>query len=288
MKTWRICAYGAFEATAQEPPCSLKEPLRACILNPPRRINRYIRLALIGVHRCVGRLDQPLSATTPLYIASEQGSAAEAVDLMDEIVRYGRPPRPVSFINVSSNMVGYYLAASLNLNGRNMNVARSHGAFAAMLELARLEPYLDSTSETSMLLGAVSECVWPLAEHRMRCELPADTPLVEASYWLVVDDTADDGAARLTYASTQEEAQAREWLAAGERWAIDPHLSDDLQRVLGEDLDQRRAWHAALCHRGHADAIVHALFTALQTQPVPRLHVVGGNPSCGYQLMGVW
>lgn len=288
MKTWRIRAYGAFEAAAQEPPGSLAEPLRACLEKPPRRINRYIRLALIGAHRCVARLDRQLPATTPLYLASEQGSAAEAVRLMDEIVLRGRSPMPMSFINVSSNMVGYYLAASLGLSGRNMNVARSQGAFGAMLELASLEADSDSMPEALMLLGAVAECVWPLAEHRKRCELPADTPLVESSYWLAAGGNVDDSVARLTYLRTRDEIEAQAWLAAGERWAIDPYLPADQQQALGADLEQYRAWRGPLCHRGHPDAIVHALVAALRSDPVPRLHVVAGDPSCGYQLMGVW
>ncbi|MDN5869339.1 MAG: hypothetical protein L0H73_01250 [Nitrococcus sp.] len=288
MKTWRICAHGAFEAAAQEAPDSLAEPLRACLERPPRRINRYIRLALIGAQRCVARLDRPLPATTPLYLASEQGSAAEAVRLMDEIVLRGRSPMPMSFINVSSNMVGYYLAASLGLSGRNMNVARSQGAFGAMLELASLEAEPDSLPEPLMLLGAVAECVWPLAEHRKRCELPDATPLVEASYWLAVDDKLDDSVARLAYARTRDEIEAQAWLAAGERWAIDPHLSGDQQQVLGADLERCREWRAPFCHRGHPDAVVHALIAALGADPVPRLHVVAGDPFRGYQLMGVW
>lgn len=288
MKTWRIRAHGCIEHTAPDSPPALDEPLRALVAKPPRRINRYIRLALIGAHRCAANLAGPLPASTPLYIASEQGSVADTVALLDEIIRHGRSPKPMSFINVSSNMVGFYLAATLGLSGRNTNVARNRGAFGAMLELASLDPDLDLQPETLLLLGAVAECVWPLAEHRLRCQLPADAPLVEASYWLAVDDEPDDHAPRLGYATTQDVAEARAWLAAGQHWAIDPQLPQAQRRALGAALAQRQAWPAPLCHRGHPDAIVHALFCALQSRPVPRLHAVAADPSCGFQLLGVW
>src|SRR5699024_3895923 len=139
MNSWCILAHGAYEAVARDPPQALDAALRACMGKPPRRINRYIRLALIGAHRCMARLDQPLASTTPLLMASEQGNVAEAVALMDEIVVHGRSPMPMPFINVSSTMVGYYLATSLGLSGRNVNVARDHGTFGALLELAALE-----------------------------------------------------------------------------------------------------------------------------------------------------
>lgn len=287
MNSWRIRAHGCFEQTVQEPPDSLAEPLRACVANPPRRINRYIQLALIGAHRCVGGLGQSLPTATPMYIASEQANAAEVINLFDDIVWQRRSPKPMSFVNVSSNMVGFYLAASLGLNGRNINVARTCGAFGAMLELARLEPYVGAAPEGPVLLGTVAEATWPLADHRRRCELSADTPIAEASYWLAVDNEVESGGPRLTYGNTNDEAEARAWLADGERWVVDPHLPEAQGAALSADLDQRRKLDAALCHRGHLDAVAHAVFTALQAQPRPRVHVVAGDPSGGYQLMGV-
>lgn len=289
MKTWRIRAHGCFETIAQEPAGSLDKPLRAVVARPPRRINRYIRLALIGVHRCINKLDQPLANDTPLYIASEQGSAAEAVDLMDDIVVRGRWPKPMSFVNVSSNMVGYYLAAGLGLNGRNMNVARTHDAFGAMLDLARLEQSMHEGSEDSMLLGSVVECVWPLSDHRLRCDVPVDIPMVESSYWLVVepDTTGQPTAPKLTSGKAEDETTAREWLAAGERWLIDPHLPAECRSELTTGLDESRRLHAPLCHHGHQDAVVHALFTALQADPIPKLTVAASDPSGGYQLLGI-
>src|SRR5699024_7281676 len=113
VNSWRILAHGAYEAVAREPPETLDATLRACMGRPPRRINRYIRLALIGVHHCMARLKRPLVPATPLFVASAQGNVAEAVALMDEIVIHGRSPMPMPFVNISSNMAGYYLAASL-------------------------------------------------------------------------------------------------------------------------------------------------------------------------------
>src|SRR5699024_7050960 len=134
-----------------------------------------------------------------------------------------------------------YLAASLGLSGRNMNVARDQGAFGAMLELATLEAAIAPPPQDRMLLGSVTECVWPLAEHRRRCELPPDMPLVEASYWLVVagEDAAgrrDEPVPRLRYGKTMDADEAGAWLAAGERWALDPHLPQDQRQALSQGL----------------------------------------------------
>lgn len=291
MNGWRVLAHGAYEARAEAPAASLAATLRACMDKPPRRINRYIRLALIGAQRCLARLEQPLAPTTPLFMASEQGNVAETVALMDDIVVHGRSPMPMPFINVSSNMVGYYLAASLGLSGRNMNVARDQGAFGALLELATLEADIAPPPQGRMLLGSVIECVWPLAEHRQRCQLPPDTPLVEASYWLVVDQgngsAADNQTPCLWYAQTENDNEARDWLAAGECWALDPHLPEDRRQALRQGLHTDHEWRAPLCHRGHADAVMHALFAALHTQPRPRLHVVMGDTIGGHQLMAI-
>ena len=292
MNSWCILAHGAYEAVAQDPPQELDAALRACMGKPPRRINRYIRLALIGAHRCVAQLEQPLASTTPLLMASAQGNVAEAVALMDEIVVHGRSPMPMPFINVSSNMVGYYLAASLGLCGRNMTAARAPGTFGALLELAELEAIIAPAEHGRMLLGTVAECVWPLTEHRRRCQLAADTPLVEASYWLVAEQAnagAEDNtqAPILSYTKTANVSEARAWLAAGERWVIDPHLPDEQRQALSAGLHAACAWHPPLCHRGHADALVHALFAALKTPPITRLHGVGADASGGYQLMTV-
>lgn len=294
MKSWRIRALGSFEAEAQEAAFPYKSELHALVAKPPRRINRYIRLALIGAHRCVAQT-APLSPATPLYMASEQGSVAETIRLMDDIVVHGHAPMPMPFINVSSNMVGFYLAASLGLTGRNINVARSRGSFGAILELADLDTDLDanrgavrdSASPMPLLLGTANECVWPLAEHRRRSGLPTDVPLVEGSYWLLVDSNSEGAGRRLDYGTTDDAAKARAWLAAGEYQAVDPHLPDDQRRALAIDTTSRRQWHSDFFHRGHLQAVEHALFTALGSDPVPHLHVVAGDASSGYQLFCV-
>lgn len=282
---WRIAAHGCFESVAGETATDLREPLKAVVANRPRRINRYTQLALIGAHRCVEELTSPLPSRTPLYLASEQGNVAEAVSLMDGIVRHGQVPKPMSFVNVSSNMAGFYLGASLGLSGRNMTVARQGGSFGAMLEMAALDPARDAP----MLLGSVSECVWPLADHRQRHELAADAELVEGSYWLLAaaaGDGDDDGA-RLDYTTTRDPGIARDWLASGSYWACDPHLPVDARESLQAALEPDRAWRVPLAHRGHPDALAHCLFTALASQPIPELRLVAGDPAQGYQLISV-
>lgn len=283
MISWRIGAHGCHEAVAGETPDDLAEPLRMALGARPRRVNRYTRLALLGAHRCAGQLSEPLPARTPLYLASEQGDTAETVSLMDGILRDGQPPRPMSFVNVSSNMAGFHVAASLGLTGRNMTVARQRGSFGAMLELASLDP----GSGEAMLLGTVSECVWPLADHRQRCELDADALLAEGSYWLVASAATHAHGPALEYATTRDAGAARDWLAAGDCWACDPHLPDQSRGWLASPLDPAHAWSAPLAHRGHPDAVAHLVFSALADPDTPRLRVVAGDAGWGYQLIGV-
>lgn len=283
MKRWHIRSHGHFEQPAADTPESLAGILGQVMAQPPRRTNRYIQLALIGAHRAVAKLNRPLAPQTPLYLASENGGIAETVSLMDGILFEGLPPKPMAFINLPSNMAGFYTGASLHLRGHNMTVSRHFGAFGAMLELAEL----DTQCEHAMLLGLVCEAGWPLSEHRYRRGLPAGTPLLESSYWLVVDAQVEHPAAILDYSITQDPLTAREWLAGGDYWAIDPQLPYSQRRELTADLPAASAWPHIDGHRGHPDAIISALFAGMNAQPQPRLRLAARNADHGFQLLGL-
>lgn len=283
MKRWHIRSHGHFEQPAADTRASLADILGQAMAHPPRRINRYTQLALIGAHRAVAKLSRPLAPQTPLYLASENGGIAETVSLMDGILFERLPPKPMAFVNLPSNMAGFYTGASLQLRGHNMTVSRHFGAFGAMLELAEL----DTQREHAMLLGLVCEAAWPLSEHRYRRGLPAGTPLLESSYWLVVGAHAEQPAAALDYGTTRDLLTAREWLADGDYWAIDPQLPHSKRRALTADLPAVRAWPHIDDHRGHPDAIISALFAGLEAQPQPRLHLVARNAGHGFQLLGL-
>ncbi|HUR42085.1 MAG TPA: hypothetical protein VM240_13050 [Verrucomicrobiae bacterium] len=162
-------------------PTAIRTALRTVLPDPPRRVNRMIELALLGAHRCLhGRI---ADSHCPLYLAVTHGSIADNVHLVSGVSSTGAPPMPVGFINLSSNMAGFYVASTLGVHGSNQALASGELSFEAALELVGL----GRERRSQALIGAVEECGWPLAEHRERLALPAGVPLVEASHWLFVD-----------------------------------------------------------------------------------------------------
>lgn len=178
MKPLPITAVSSLAQIAAETPLSLREQVKALCPRAPRRINRLTELGLLGAQRCVQ--GQTLAPETPIYMAFTSGCIADSLALVRDVIR-GQPPMPVTFINVSSNMAGFYIASSLNLHSGNQVVSCNDFAWEATLELALLG------ASRSLLLGAVEECAWPLAEHRERMSLPPDAPMLETSHWLLAD-----------------------------------------------------------------------------------------------------
>jgi hypothetical protein len=185
MKPLPIAAAGSYAELAGPLPADLRTPLRAVCPNAPRRVNRLIQLALIGAHRCVaGRV---LPSDTPIYMAFTNGCIADSVESVAQVVQ-GRPPMPVAFINISSNMAGFYVAGSLGLHSGNQVIASRDFAWEAALEMAML----GSAHCRGLLVGSAEECAWPLEAHRERIGVGPGTPLLEASHWLLADRTLDN------------------------------------------------------------------------------------------------
>ncbi len=173
-----VSALVQLAADSPNGPQNLREQVKALCPRAPRRVNRLTELSLIGAQRCVQGLQLP--PDTPIYMAFTSGCIADSVALVQDVIR-GQAPMPVTFINVSSNMAGFYVASSLGLHSGNQVVACKDFAWEATLELALLSP------TRGLLLGAVEECAWPLAEHRERMSLPPGAPMLETSHWLLAD-----------------------------------------------------------------------------------------------------
>lgn len=178
-----ITGVASLALAAGDAPTSLREPLRALSPSAPRRINRLIELGLLGAHTCVR--GHTLPSDTDIYMAFSSGCVADSVALVKNAVR-DQPTMPVTFINVSSNMAGFYVAASLGLHSENQVVAARDFSWEAALELA----ILNTADRRGLLIGAVEEAVWPLPEHRERLGLAPGTPLLESSQWLLVSREA--------------------------------------------------------------------------------------------------
>lgn len=280
MNAWRVCAFGAFEREAGDSPDDLRAELKSTLSQPPRRVNRFIRLALLGAHRCIRVLNGPLPEQTSLYVTSEQGPVADTVDAMEGMIHRGLPVMPMTFINLSPGMAGFYVAAMLGLGGRSVSVARDREGFGALFDLAALY----TGASDVVLLGSVAECVWPLAEHRARCRQPPDTPLAEGSYWIVADRSEQAGP-RLWRETVGSRAEARAWLADAESWYVSPHLPVAERERLCANLDANRGWRPPLGHCFHPEAVAHAVYHALKARPVPLLHMVTGRDASGYRLL---
>ena len=179
-----------------------------------RRSNRYIALAMLGALECVqGRRLEP---DCGVYLSSGLGNIAESLAMMELALCEGVAPMPFSFINVSSNMAGFTLASQFGLHGRNLAVARRDNAFVAALELALGDLLGGRVSQA--LVGAVDECVWPLAMHRRRLQVAADSPLLEGSGWLLLG-LGDERSGRLQLEYREEErreSMADGWLLHGD------------------------------------------------------------------------
>lgn len=191
--------------------------LKQVCAKPPRRVNRFIQLALLGAHDCAAAAGSALAPQTGLYLATGQGNVADTARLMCDIQVQGEAPMPFTFINVSSNMAGFYVAQALGLEATNLTASQQDFSFEAALELA----CVDLAEGGSALLGAVEECVWPLQGHRRRLGLAAQAVLAEGSHWLLLDQADPKPLAYIE--ALRLYADERQALAALSQQAWQPH-----------------------------------------------------------------
>ena len=176
----RIIASGHYCEPVQDAVPDLRELVKATTGKSVRRVNRFIQLALIGAARCVG--SQAIDAQTAVYMASPHGDLEVTQDIVDQIVRHGLPPKPLSFINSVSNAASFYIAQNFALEGRSSFICNRFFAFESALQLAHAD--IAAGLVDSALIGVVDVVVEPLRGHRLRAEVAAEATLCEASHWL--------------------------------------------------------------------------------------------------------
>ncbi|MGQ0586071.1 MAG: hypothetical protein ACT4PK_02570 [Gammaproteobacteria bacterium] len=254
----KIASAASVVLPAGDTPAPLRPLLQPLMAEPPRRVSRLIELSLLGAHRCLGPA-RP-EPRCPLYLALTHGTVGDSVALVKAVASRGLPT-PVAFINQSSNMAGFYVAASLGIHGSNQAVAANEFAFEAALELASLR----SEHRAQALVGAVEECAWPLAEQRARLDLAADAALAESSHWLYVDQNAQQPLATVQWVRRYaDESEARGALA-NERWPA------------GMVRDEAAPVPAA--HSGHATAARICRFIE-QREGAALLHLRASRHGC--------
>lgn len=277
MTPLKIAAATAVLLPAGAAPTPLREQLRAVLPESPRRVSRMIELCLLGAHRCMhGVRPEP---QCPLYLAVTHGCVADAVSLVTTVSRGGLP-MPVGFINLSSNMPGFYVASTLGIHGSNQAVAADEFSFESALELASL----GREHRAQGLIGAVEECVWPLPEHRTRLRLRPDRVLTESSHWLFVDQDCAQPLATVRWVRRYDSADAALAALGAEAWPAGGRLA------LGAKLrGHSAAWSLATglrpvpddadVHCGHWAA--YRICRFVEERPGPcLLHVSAGAHGC--------
>ena len=277
MTPLKIAAAATVLLPAGAAPTPLRAQVQEVCAQPPRRVSRIIELSLLGAHRCMhGRRAEP---RCPLYLALTHGCVADGVALVQTVTRGGLPT-PVGFINLSSNMAGFYVAATLGIHGSNQALAADDFCFEAALELASL----GREHRTQGLIGAVEECAWPLPEHRARLGLAPDRALSEASHWLFIDQECTQPLATVQWVRRYDSAAAAHAALAQESWpsggrlALGPSLrpaASEWARATGlapwNDADES--------HSGQWTA--YRICRFVETHPAPGLlHVSEGTRGC--------
>jgi hypothetical protein len=225
----------------------LKSLVADAVGTPVRRIGRFIQLALVGAGRCAKQAE--VAANTAVYLGSGRADLEVTIEVLQGLIRDGHAPKPLSFINTVSNAACYYVAQTLRLNSRSSFVCNRYFAFETMLQLAALDCACGALE--SVLVGSVDVVVPPLAAHRIRLGVSSETPVADASHWVLLSSRPTATTlGRLVAAEPFVDAEAlRAWLqthAIDKRWRLacgqfmSQREAEEWQRELGvESFDYR-------------------------------------------------
>lgn len=186
-----IIAYGGIDqAAAADGLIDLKPILKQALARPPRRLSRFIQLAMIGAAHCVG--DRALAPDTDICLTSGSGDFDVTFDVLTRVLRDRQAPKPLSFINTVSNAACYYLTKQFDLHGASTFVSRR--AFA--LESAFAQALLNARAfgQTASLVGGVDVLTQPFDTHAERLGVSEQTPLAEGAHWFLIGQAAESDA----------------------------------------------------------------------------------------------
>ena len=264
-----------------EPLPSLDAAVREVCVEPLRRIDRFVQLALLGSGRCAA--GRALAPDCGLYLGSGLGPMASNVLTQQQLMRDREPPMPFNFINTLGSSAGYYVAKNLKLSGQNFFVSRRGATLMAALETAMADLELGLVRQA--LVGVVEEAVQPLKDHRLRQHLAADRPLAEGSHWLLLERGATVGrtldAQRFTGPEALAVALKAAWrqgdsvlCATGMQEAAWASLQRDFTATMPDD--PREPFHDSL-DAAHVTA-------ALVARAAGSIFMVEGKPERTYGL----
>lgn len=254
---------------------SLDADLKRLCRERPRRVDRFIELALLGSARCAA--GHALRPDCGVYLGSGFGPIASNIASQVSMFVEKDPPKPFDFMNTLGASSGFHVAKNLGLSGQNLFVARRGACLEAALALAEADFTLGVVSQA--LVGVVEEVTLPLDQHRLRRGLAPDTPVAEGSHWLLLDKSGGTGKS-LRMLRFEE-------IAGLEAWLKDHYSAgDSTYWTLDEDPSALAPWsqqqsNAGVSHgiHGNQQAAWVAEFVA-QRRP-GSLFLIGGGPSPG-------
>ncbi|MBN2159539.1 MAG: hypothetical protein JW807_09095 [Spirochaetes bacterium] len=146
-----------------------------------RRVNKFILLSLLGVHRCIHK--RKFDRSIAVFLATENGNLGDTENVLHQMYRQNSFPKPFNFINTMSNTASFYVAQSLKSLGRSITVSSKNVSFERSLELAMVDFEMGHIREA--LVGGVDEAVIS-REYFVKKYDPSyhDVRLVEGSSWL--------------------------------------------------------------------------------------------------------
>jgi len=172
-----------------EPLPDLTSTLKQVCSERPRRVDRFIELALLGSGLCArGRQLKPGCG---IYLGSGFGPMGSNAAVQEQLLRDQECPKPFDFMNILGASAGFHVVKNLKLAGQNLFISRRGASLEAALAVVQADMQLGIVSQA--LLGVVEEATLPLDQHRQRQGLLPDTPVAEGSHWLLLEKYADGG-----------------------------------------------------------------------------------------------
>lgn len=148
-----------------------------------RRINKFIILTLLGMHRCLDH--EPVPPSTAIFLTTESGNMFDTEAVLDHMYHEHEFPMPVNFINTMNNTASFYAAQSIGAESRNLTLSSKGFSFERGLQLARCD--LQTGAVSSLLVGGVDVMVFSHEQMKEKLGEALDPyPLVEASAWIYI------------------------------------------------------------------------------------------------------
>lgn len=288
----KIIAHGHYSESAADVLPPLKELVKETTGESVRRVGRFIQLALIGAGRCLKSSDfqqQKIPADTAVYLTSGRGDLEITLDVLEQMVEHGLPPKPLSFINTVSNSACFYIAKHFSLHGRNQFVTRRHAPLECALQLAALD--LQTGAVGTALVGSVDICTVPLVDHRKRLGVSSDTPVGEGSHWFLLADSlyADAALATIDEVATFRDIETlQQWLTEqkiGEAALVCGQYINAETIYLLEKITRLTTWQITAGLHWYDSHCGHALGQFLTLKPAKKLLHIDSDPDGRFNVL---